>query len=290
MVLLKTSDRSTPFKQPLDEDEESATYTGTFVSDKGQYGFIKQDTQNEDVLAERIFVLPFSCPEGKLPTEGSRVEYKMVMDPKTKRPRAEDVVLEGAAVQSSPAVEVGDEFDSPSDHRDWYRPEEKPSSCSRRDLSILEGSLVDSKGNYGFVKTEDEEIFVHETHCPGRKMPEVGTRLRFEVDLDQTKNWKKFCKNVSIVKASVKGVPEPSFAKSSYQTSARRPEAKVQRPRGRSYKSDEMARLWEEYCDEFGNGQHDPEEHSASFLRGFVQAVLPGPHDMLTPAAKRQRT
>eukprot|EP00931_Biecheleriopsis_adriatica_P023487 TRINITY_DN14825_c0_g1_i3.p3 TRINITY_DN14825_c0_g1~~TRINITY_DN14825_c0_g1_i3.p3 ORF type:complete len:188 (-),score=57.48 TRINITY_DN14825_c0_g1_i3:32-595(-) len=42
----------------------------------------------------------------------------------------------------------------------------------------------------------------------------------------------------------------------------------------RSYHSREWTSAWQRYCDEHGEGQRDPAEHGAAFLRKFLDDVL----------------
>merc|ERR1719235_2817907 len=73
-------------------------FTGTMLSNNGNFGFIKQDIGK--IGGSDMFVLPAACIAfgGVLPVIGQRVVYRVTQDPTNGRPRADDVrPAEGAA-------------------------------------------------------------------------------------------------------------------------------------------------------------------------------------------------
>merc|ERR1712079_219934 len=120
-----------------------AILTGTMEADLGQFGFIKQDSGEEN-----MFVLPSACEAfgGAFPPQGTRVTYGVVVDQKTGRPRADDV------------------------------------QPSRRT-----GSMAANSGKYGFIQQDasEEKMFVLPASCPEGRLPATGTRVSYDVVIDQ---------------------------------------------------------------------------------------------------------
>jgi len=142
---------------------DSTEYAGTIDRLKGSYGFIKQDGGGPD-----MFVMPNSCVVfgGVLPAVGTRVVYCVVTDPKTGRPRAEDVRLEAAAIQAQPL----------------------PATTLDTDMGERTGLMDRIKNGYGFIKQDsgEEDMFVMPGCCLvfGGTFPAPGTRVIYDVVTD----------------------------------------------------------------------------------------------------------
>lgn len=140
-------------------------YSGSFDREMGKFGFIKQDSGEDD-----MFVLPGACKAFNevWPPKGTRVTYDCVPDPKSGKLKAENMQPEGGFF-SQPTVEA--------------------ISCTHS------GAFDRERGNYGFIKQDngEEDMFVLPGACKsfGERFPPKGTRLVYNTELDaKSGKWK----------------------------------------------------------------------------------------------------
>eukprot|EP00929_Paragymnodinium_shiwhaense_P086922 TRINITY_DN4728_c0_g1_i1.p1 TRINITY_DN4728_c0_g1~~TRINITY_DN4728_c0_g1_i1.p1 ORF type:complete len:912 (+),score=183.29 TRINITY_DN4728_c0_g1_i1:134-2869(+) len=156
--------------------------TGVLAFDKGSFGFIHED---EVTNPDGLFVMPNQCTGfgGVFPPVGTRIVFTMGLDPKTARPRAENVHPEeaaralmavpapmargpvvGAATRTAVPQAVGEQ---------WFT-----------------GTMqaIKSSGAFGFIEQdhEQEKMFILPAQCDafGGKLPDAGVRLAFTVCID----------------------------------------------------------------------------------------------------------
>lgn len=154
--------------EPSEEPLTTPSLTGYFDRTKGKFGFIVQDSGDED-----MFVMPGQCSAfGRdFPPLGSRVAYEVVTDDRTGRPRAENVRPE----EELAAEALGD---MPRDHdanilsEGWYA-----------------GTMDRQKGKYGFIKQDsgEDDMFVMPDQCLafGGKLPPIGARVAYKITTDE---------------------------------------------------------------------------------------------------------
>lgn len=168
-----------------------------------------------------MFVLPICCQafEGQIPAVGSRVCYDVGLDPRSGRPRAENVQpLPEDFVPTQPKPK-GQEV-APPPH--MLRPQQPPDlvASPQQDLNGVDqeppskkakgpynrdvpaaampmrtGTMGRSDGNAGFIHQDldqddgEGDLLVMPVHCAGfgGQLPEPGTRLKFTVGVDATK-------------------------------------------------------------------------------------------------------
>mmetsp|Transcript_7306 Transcript_7306/g.18982 ORF Transcript_7306/g.18982 Transcript_7306/m.18982 type:complete len:573 (-) Transcript_7306:117-1835(-) len=127
--------------------------SGTFISDQGNFGFIEQDSGGDN-----MFVMPKSFEGGVFPPIDTRVNYDVVLDSKTGRPRAEGVVPEQQ---------------SPWDPHQTYTG------------TVLERKSTD---NFGFIEQDSggDKMFCLPRSCAAwdNEIPPAGTRVQYRLVLD----------------------------------------------------------------------------------------------------------
>lgn len=153
--------------------------SGTIKQNSGRFGFILQDSGEAD-----MFVMPVQCQAfgGVCPPVGTSVLYTVATDPKTGKPRAENVQLNEAFKACTPAMAQSDC--------------QVPSQANRVLQAALGGTSVDkfagmvklNNSKFGFILQDNGEadMFVMPVQCQafGGECPPVGTRVVYEVVVD----------------------------------------------------------------------------------------------------------
>lgn len=174
--------------------------TGTMVKAmSGSFGFIQQDCDGK-----QMFVLPQCCLGfgSELPPIGTRVRYAVAADPKTGKPRAENV-------QPIDSTDPSLGQNSGGLQSSWSEPASGPESWSQSagdglnswsqggpgggtdlaaPLQIGTGTFSKNKGKYGFINQDsgDPEMFVLPDVCDGfdKQLPHIGDRCEYDIAPD----------------------------------------------------------------------------------------------------------
>jgi len=142
---------------------------GSMLRDQGAFGFIMQDGDEQD-----MFILPAACGAfgGVLPALGARVQYYVVTDAKTGRPRAE-----GAC----PAPEGQDFGAAQFFNQNPFS--QDPSGAMPGALRL--GTMFRDQGAFGFIKQDDDgpDMFIMPAACSafGGVLPALGVRVQYDV-------------------------------------------------------------------------------------------------------------
>eukprot|EP00434_Breviolum_minutum_P041785 symbB.v1.2.037172.t1/scaffold5412.1/size27432/1 len=155
--------------------------TGTICDPGDKFGFITQDDGSS------MFVLPGSCSAFGMviPPAGTRVLYDVVADPKTGRPRAENVQPSdsGGLVTALKGKEKGGVI--PARNQSWSQQDVGTGDATAKVISRI-------CNGYGFIDKEDgESMFVLPTSCKAfaggggfAELPPVGTPVDYDIVMD----------------------------------------------------------------------------------------------------------
>jgi len=162
--------------------KEDQDWTGTVHKDNGKFGFIQLDTGGE------MFVMPIACREigGAIPPLGTRVLFKVVIDSKTCKPRADKVRHMDGADDIMASV-AGSSFNLPKGSGG-----EAPRKAAATPAPGLEGqqftgTVAKLQLSFGFIQQDEgDEMFFMPKGCTGfgGVMPQIGTRVSYEVVTD----------------------------------------------------------------------------------------------------------
>lgn len=148
---------------------EDHDFLGTIDKDNGTFGFIQVDGKDD-----RVFVMPIACSAfgGRIPPLQTPVKFKVVMDNKTGRPRADFVRPQFGA-------EAGPERQSVK--------REQP-DVQRAPGEVYTGQVSRVKGNFGFIQPDDssdEIFFMPRGFKAFHGMPPRGMRVGFQIVMDE---------------------------------------------------------------------------------------------------------
>jgi len=165
----------------------SASGTIAAHNGSGNFGFIKQDSGEAD-----MFVLPPLFPVG------TRVFYDVITDPKTGKPRAENV--QAADGSQAPALQKGGGKGgygaAKGGGKGGFRSQPYGGQAVFQNTEHLEqaagqiftGSIAKVNEKFGFITQDsgESDMFVFPPSCAafGRELPPVGTRVQYHVVMD----------------------------------------------------------------------------------------------------------
>jgi cold shock CspA family protein len=168
-------------KRPNHEQERQS---GTMSRDKGNFGFIEVDGGGE------MFVMPAQCNgfAGALPALSERVTFSVVTDPKTGRPRAEDVQPLQPAKKPRLNTQGAKVMTPDGMFKSWVNGATMPASAGVDEGAEHLGTFDRVKGKFGFIKHDSggADMFVMPLQCGafGGVLPPVGTRVVYEIVTD----------------------------------------------------------------------------------------------------------
>jgi cold shock CspA family protein len=184
-------------QQELDRVE--GMLSGVMKENRGNLGFIAQDSGEKD-----MFVLPAQCQAfgGVLPPVGTALIYSVVSDPKTGRPRADDVQpVDGDTW--APNVMLGS--NTPVTRSFEAMPDGNKGAPLKRSFDLMSagtmsfdtsehiGSIKSSTGKSGFIKQDsgEDDLFVMPLQCTGfgSVLPQIGTKVVYSIGADKKKGW-----------------------------------------------------------------------------------------------------
>eukprot|EP00929_Paragymnodinium_shiwhaense_P077133 TRINITY_DN396_c2_g1_i1.p1 TRINITY_DN396_c2_g1~~TRINITY_DN396_c2_g1_i1.p1 ORF type:complete len:498 (+),score=79.61 TRINITY_DN396_c2_g1_i1:84-1496(+) len=141
--------------------------TGKVCQDRGNFGFIKLDAEGEPDM----FLLRDSCQHlGGIPPVGTYVQFEVVVDQKTGRPRAENVAPLGA--------EAGDMSDAA------FLAEVKAAEMAMLGGQQT-GTVTSSSEKFGFIQQDSGGPDMFMIPEKGQQLPPIGARVSYTVTIDK---------------------------------------------------------------------------------------------------------
>merc|ERR1719428_2219945 len=147
-----------------------------------------------------MFVMPLQCQAvgGVIPPVGSRVSYVVIIDPKTARPRAENVQLYEDPVE--PQVDAGQVDDMGLDTEQLAtlmmameaeaqaQAHVQAQAQTSGSDGLRSGTIKKNEGKHGFIQQDsgEKDMFVMPLQCQalGGEIPPIGCRVSYNVVMD----------------------------------------------------------------------------------------------------------